>query len=194
LLKVKNFHDAEAVVIAHQAGKGKHKGKLGSLVVQLADATEFCVGTGLSDVERASPPTIGSTITFRYQELTDGGVPRFPSFLRVLDSTTTATTTRKESKTKSSSTSAKVIEKARVRIATAGENELRYFEFSDDKSSKFWEISKDNLDVTVRYGRIGTSGQTKSKSFDTEDGADKHYYKLVKQKTNKGYEEATRPE
>jgi DNA ligase-1 len=31
----------------------------------------------------ADPPPVGSTITFRYQELTDGGVPRFPSFVGV---------------------------------------------------------------------------------------------------------------
>nr|WP_254054014.1 hypothetical protein [Singulisphaera sp. GP187] len=26
---------------------------------------------------------MGATITFRYQELSDGGVPRFPSYVRV---------------------------------------------------------------------------------------------------------------
>jgi DNA ligase-1 len=82
LLKVKRFHDAEATVIAHSPGKGKHKGRLGALVVQLPDGTEFSVGTGLSDAQRKAPPAIGSTITFRYQELSDGGVPRFPSFVR----------------------------------------------------------------------------------------------------------------
>jgi DNA ligase-1 len=41
------------------------------------------VGTGFSDAMRANPPAIGSTITFRYQELTDAGVPRFPSFVRL---------------------------------------------------------------------------------------------------------------
>ena len=33
-----------------------------------------------------APPAIGSTITFRYQELSDAGVPRFPSYLRVAHS------------------------------------------------------------------------------------------------------------
>ena len=83
LLKVKSFHDAEAVVTGHTAGKGRHKGRVGALEVQLADGTAFSVGTGLSDALRREPPPIGTTITFRYQELTDGGVPRFPSFLRV---------------------------------------------------------------------------------------------------------------
>jgi len=83
LLKVKTFHDAEAVVLAHQPGRGKFKGMLGALVVRLPDGTEFSVGTGFSDAERAAPPPIGSVITFRYQELSDGGVPRFPSFVRL---------------------------------------------------------------------------------------------------------------
>jgi DNA ligase-1 len=83
LLKVKNFHDADASVIGHQAGAGKHKGRLGALLVEMDDGTRFSVGTGFSDAERNNPPPIGSVITFRYQELSDGGVPRFPSFVRV---------------------------------------------------------------------------------------------------------------
>lgn len=83
LLKVKSFHDDEALVIDHVPGRGRHKGRLGALLVRLPNGTEFSVGTGLSDAQRESPPTIGATITFRYQELTEGGVPRFPSFVSV---------------------------------------------------------------------------------------------------------------
>jgi DNA ligase-1 len=82
LLKVKTFHDAEARVVEHLAGAGRHKGRLGALLVELPNGTRFSVGTGFSDAQRGSPPSVGSTITFRYQELTDGGVPRFPSFVR----------------------------------------------------------------------------------------------------------------
>ncbi|MEX0716833.1 MAG: DNA ligase [Planctomycetaceae bacterium] len=82
LLKVKTFHDADAVVVGHAPGKGRHKGRLGALVVRLPDGTEFSVGTGFSDKQRENPPAIGGTITFRYQELSTGGVPRFPSFVR----------------------------------------------------------------------------------------------------------------
>lgn len=83
LLKVKSFRDAEAVVVGHEPGKGKHAGRLGALVVRLASGKTFSVGTGFTDKERANPPPVGATITFRYQELSDGGVPRFPSFVRV---------------------------------------------------------------------------------------------------------------
>jgi DNA ligase-1 len=83
LLKVKTFHDAEAKVIGHEPGKGRHKGRLGALQVELPNGTRFGVGTGFSDSQRGSPPPVGSVITFRYQELSEGGVPRFPSFVRV---------------------------------------------------------------------------------------------------------------
>jgi DNA ligase-1 len=83
LLKVKRFQDTEARVIKHLPGAGRHKGRLGALLVELAGGTRFSVGTGFSDAQRENPPAIGSVITFRFQELTDGGVPRFPSFVRV---------------------------------------------------------------------------------------------------------------
>jgi DNA ligase-1 len=81
LLKVKNFYDSEARVIDHLPKTGKHKGRLGALRVELKDGTKFSVGTGFSDKERENPPDIGAVITFRYQELTDAGVPRFPSYV-----------------------------------------------------------------------------------------------------------------
>lgn len=83
LLKVKTFHDAEARVVEHLPGTGRHKGRLGALMVELPDGTNFAIGTGLSDAQREHPPAIGSMVTFRYQELSDRGVPRFPSFVRV---------------------------------------------------------------------------------------------------------------
>jgi len=81
LRKVKTFHDAEARVVGHAPGTGKHKGRLGALVVELPSGRRFNVGTGFSDAERGAPPAIGAIITFRYQELSDDGVPRFPSYV-----------------------------------------------------------------------------------------------------------------
>ncbi len=41
---------------------------------------------------------------------------------------------------------------------------MRRFEYSDDKSNKFWEISWDDDGVTTRWGRMGTDGQSKTKA------------------------------
>jgi DNA ligase-1 len=75
LLKVKTFHDAEARVVGHQGGAGRHKGRLGALLVEMPDGTRFAVGTGFSDAEREAPPAVGSLITFRYQEFVRGRRP-----------------------------------------------------------------------------------------------------------------------
>ncbi|MFP2930196.1 DNA ligase [Pyxidicoccus sp. 3LG] len=83
LLKVKTFKDDEARVVGHVAGAGRHKGRLGALEVELRNGKRFSVGTGLSDAEREAPPPVGTVITFRYQELSDDGVPRFPSYVGV---------------------------------------------------------------------------------------------------------------
>jgi len=83
LLKVKSFFDAEAKVLGYKAGAGRHKGRVGALNVVTPDGVEFAVGTGLSDKQRENPPPVGAVISYRYQELTDGGVPRFPTFLGV---------------------------------------------------------------------------------------------------------------
>lgn len=83
LLKVKTFHDADARVLEHLPGTGKHSGRLGALMVELTNGIRFSVGTGFSDAQRENPPGLGSIISFRYQELSDRGVPRFPSFIRL---------------------------------------------------------------------------------------------------------------
>ncbi|KAH3767555.1 DNA ligase [Pelomyxa schiedti] len=81
LLKVKTFHDAEAKVLGYEDGKGKHKGRVGALQVEFPNGKHFKIGTGLSDRDREHPPPIGSFVTFRYQELTPDGIPRFPAFV-----------------------------------------------------------------------------------------------------------------
>ena len=37
----------------------------------------------MSDHERDNPPAIGSIITYKFQELTPDGVPRFPTYIGV---------------------------------------------------------------------------------------------------------------
>jgi len=83
LLKMKPWEDAEAVVVGHVPGKGKNAGMLGALRVRTADGREFSLGTGFTDKQRSNPPPIGTTVTYRYRNLTNTGMPRFASFLRV---------------------------------------------------------------------------------------------------------------
>lgn len=61
------------------------------------------------------------------------------------------------------------------------------FEFVGGGSSKFWEISHRGAEVIVRFGRIGTSGQTQTKNLGSETAAAFHVAKLIKEKLAKGY-------
>lgn len=84
LLKLKPYQDAEARVIAHLPGKGRHRGVLGALLVETAEGLRFRIGTGFSDAERRNPPAPGSWVTYRHIGLNeDSGIPRFASFMRV---------------------------------------------------------------------------------------------------------------
>lgn len=82
LLKLKALADAEAVVVGHEPGRGRHEGRLGALRVRTPEGTEFLIGTGFSDAEREAPPPIGATVTYSFRGRTAGGVPRFASFVR----------------------------------------------------------------------------------------------------------------
>ncbi|WP_019916095.1 DNA ligase [Methyloversatilis discipulorum] len=82
LLKLTPFLDAEATVLAHLPGKGRHRGRLGALEVVDAAGRHFRIGSGFTDAQRAAPPAIGAVVTYRYRELTPRGQPRFPVFLR----------------------------------------------------------------------------------------------------------------
>lgn len=83
LLKYKPFEDAEAQVVAHTEGKGKHMGKLGALLVRMPDGRRFRIGSGFTDAQRLTPPPIGAWVTYRFNGLTSKGLPRFARFLRV---------------------------------------------------------------------------------------------------------------
>ena len=96
LLKLKPYQDAEAVVIGHLPGKGRHAGRLGALQVETDQGIRFRLGTGFSDADRDAPPPLGSVVTYRYHGLTRDGVPRFASFLRVRDVPATAPRARGE--------------------------------------------------------------------------------------------------
>jgi DNA ligase-1 len=187
LLKIKRFHDAEARVIGHLPGAGRHKGRLGALDVELPDGTQFSVGTGLSDAERGDPPPIGSVITFRYQELSDRGVPRFPSFVRVRRDLAPVPVSNMSSATAAAPSAPK--KPVKTNTNSKESSMIRRFEFVEGSSAKFWEISANGTDVTVRFGRIGTDGQTQTKALADAEAAAKHAGKLIAEKTKKGYAE-----
>lgn len=63
----------------------------------------------------------------------------------------------------------------------------RRYEFKDAKSSKFWEIDVSGSTVTVRFGKIGTDGQTTVKEFRTPAEARSHAEKVTAEKVKKGY-------
>jgi DNA ligase-1 len=157
-------------------------------LVRLPDGTDFAIGTGFSDRERENPPAIGATVTFRYQELSEAGVPRFPSWVGVrLDAVANppqpvpapspmqAPTTRPTN----------IVNRA---LAT----KPRYFEFVQGNSSKFWEVSQTDNTMTTRWGRIGSNGQSKAKAFLDQQSASEAVANLIEEKTGEGYVERQR--
>ncbi len=190
LYKVKSFHDAEAQVLEHLAGEGRHRGRLGALAVQLPNGTQFSVGTGFSDAQRNNPPPVGSTITFRYQELSDRGVPRFPSFVRMRTDISNSPVAGSAKKTvKKAASKPDPQEASSTIISNTTKTMTRTFEFNDPKSAKFWEITTDHLICTVRFGKIDTAGQSQSKHFPDNEATQRHAEKLIAEKLRKGYVE-----
>ncbi|AXR60270.1 WGR domain-containing protein [Leptospira mayottensis] len=64
-----------------------------------------------------------------------------------------------------------------------------YLTYQDDKSDKFWNIEVSGTSFTVTYGKTGTSGQTQTKDFDSEEKCLKEAKKLLSEKLKKGYVE-----
>lgn len=187
LLKVKSFHDTEARVLEHLPGLGKHKGRLGALLVELPDGTKFNVGTGFSDVERENPPKIGAVITFRYQELSNTGVPRFPSYVgERIDGRFPAATSpgsnvrRVEAITQKSPTPV-----APPPRPHRGPMPLRRFEMTDGDTRYFWEVETTGSKQKVRFGTF----EEKEKLFEDDDEARDNAEKKIAEKVAKGFKE-----
>ncbi|MGB1013679.1 MAG: DNA ligase [Nannocystaceae bacterium] len=205
LLKVKSFSDAEAKVTGYLPGKGKHRGRVGALQVVTPTGIQFQVGTGLTDKQREDPPEVGGVITYRYQELTNAGVPRFPTFVGVRHdftwpgtsaakaspaatksaptNTRAAKTTAKKSSPKASATPKRTSKPA----GTSTSARTQYFECKTGSGGKFWEVTAHGSAVAVRYGKLGTRGQTRLKVLDDADAATQEVARLVAAKQRKGY-------
>lgn len=72
----------------------------------------------------------------------------------------------------------------------------RYFEYVGEdasrgiaSSAKFWEIDVNGSELTIRFGKIGGTGQTTVKSFDSGEKASAESEKLITAKVKKGYAE-----
>lgn len=63
--------------------------------------------------------------------------------------------------------------------------------YQDSSSNKFWTIEVNMNEHTVTYGRVGTNGTSKTKSFADEETALKEALKLAGAKKRKGYKEVS---
>lgn len=70
--------------------------------------------------------------------------------------------------------------------------EKTYLELSesDGNSHKFYEVTLNHTQVTIRYGRIGDMGQTQTKTYLTPEKAKADATKKINEKRKKGYEPA----
>ena len=85
LLKYKVVETMRCRIVGFQEGTGKHKGRLGALLLEGPEGLKCKVGTGFSDEQREDIWShrdwhIGEFVVVEYQEKTKYGVPRFPRY------------------------------------------------------------------------------------------------------------------
>jgi len=78
---------------------------------------------------------------------------------------------------------------ARAVAARTPAGTAQRLEYVAGGSAKFWEISQDGATLTIRWGRLGTGGQSQTKTFDTPERAAREREKLAAEKLRKGYQE-----
>ncbi|SDA21373.1 WGR domain-containing protein, predicted DNA-binding domain in MolR [Methylobacterium sp. UNC378MF] len=67
---------------------------------------------------------------------------------------------------------------------------MQRYELAAGSSAKFWEAGTEDSVLIVRFGRIGTQGQSKTKTFPSAQAAQVALDRLVREKTGKGYRPA----
>jgi predicted DNA-binding WGR domain protein len=87
--------------------------------------------------------------------------------------------TKKKAATKKT-TKKKLFKKSRI-------SSWKRYEFSDEKSAKFWEVRKVGQKYSVRYGKIGTTGQEKSTMMESGTRAEMKVANMIDSKLKKGY-------
>ncbi len=87
LMKVKDFSDAEALIVGYEEGKGKRVGTLGKFLMQDDDGNKFGCPPGkgynyqdMRDMLKDIHKYMGQTATFTYFERTKAGSYRHPLF------------------------------------------------------------------------------------------------------------------
>lgn len=107
LMKFKRWNDAEAKIVGYKEGKSNNspaeidelgyihrpvlaenksgRNTLGAFICELPTGVRFDVGNGMAEAYKAElwaqrDALIGKWITFKYQDLREGGRPRFPIF------------------------------------------------------------------------------------------------------------------
>src|SRR5262249_33559798 len=68
---------------------------------------------------------------------------------------------------------------------------MQTFQYSDAKSHKFWNIEVTGTSFTVTYGKVGSAGQTQTRTFATAEKSQAEADKLIREKLKKGYVETT---
>jgi DNA ligase-1 len=80
MLKVKSFEDDEGIIIGYAKGQGKYKDMVGTIILKHKNGQIINLGSGLTDEVRENPPPLGTMITYKFFEETDG-IPRFPVYV-----------------------------------------------------------------------------------------------------------------
>lgn len=87
LLKYKNFQDAEFLILDVTPGLGNRSECAGRLVCQIGDKTFGCSMTGtvefMKEVLDNKDQIIGKYATVKYFQLTEDGIPRFPTLKNI---------------------------------------------------------------------------------------------------------------
>jgi predicted DNA-binding WGR domain protein len=79
------------------------------------------------------------------------------------------------------------VEAVEPQVSALSDAGFERYECLEDGSRKFWEVKVEGASYTVRYGRIGTAGQTLTKQFIDEPAARHEMEKVRAKKEEKGY-------
>ena len=154
----------------------------------MPDGTRFSVGIGFSDAERGSPPDVGSIVTYRYQELSEGGVPRFPSYVGVRHDVAwppPAPPRRQSGETATRAAPAP----AAPAPPPAPSGAIRRFERRAGDMRDLWEIELAGRSHTVRLTRAGEVVETRTSQLASVAAAWRDADRLVGERLAEGFVE-----